>query len=229
MKKIALLTCNFNNELLTKTMLMSFFKQSGLSTNDIDIYVMDNSDKNKIVDLSKYFNIIDNFNYRLTPNLTQPSKNHCVAIDYAFKHIDADYVILCDNDILFTPSLKTLLQNIKYDFDVYGEIGYDVIKPARLFPYFCIINLKKFKQEKLNYFDNERCMKLFDASGKELVNTRFGHHGLYDTGYSFYEDIKNRWTICNIKINDYIVHLKGAALHNKNVTDWLDTYKYLFM
>lgn len=224
--ELTLLTCSFNSNLLTTMMLKSFYKQVN---KQIDIVIMDNSTKEFCTnDMKEVFNVIDNTNYKLTPNYNQVSKNHCASIDYALKNcIKTKYVLLCDCDILFKEKVKELLFSDIND-DVIGQIGWDITPPNRLFPYFCIINVEKFKQEKLNYFDLKRCMLLYDRNGNLLPNEKGAIRGIYDTGASFYEDIKNTWKIKNININEYIVHLKGACFRNKNINEWLNNNKQYF-
>ena len=224
--KLTLLTCSFNSNLLTTMMIKSIFKQLN---KEIPVVIMDNSTKEFCTeDMKTVFTVIDNTNYKLTPNYNQVSKNHCASIDYAFKnYIKTKYVMLCDCDILFKPKIKELL-NSNLEYDAIGEISWDVTPPNRLLPYFCIINVEKFKNEKLNYFDVNRCMKLYDKNGKELPNEIGAVKGFFDTGCSFYEDIKNSWSINQIKLDNYIVHLKGACFRNKNITEWLKSNSNLF-
>lgn len=213
---ITVLTATYNNNILTGMMLKSLYKQ--LDT-DIKISIIDNGTKIFADnDMKELFDVIDNTNFKLTPNYNQPSRNHCSSIDYAFKNcIKTKYVLLVDNDILFKPSVKQLLENLPDDFDCVGEVGWDSTPPNRLFPYFCIINLEKFKQDNLNYFDETRIIK----------NSRICNK--YDTGYSFYEDIKTlNWNIIPIKFKDYIVHLKGAMNNNKNFYPWLQEHRDLY-
>lgn len=226
---ITLLTCSYNNNLMTKMMIMSFLKQS---KKDIPIVIMDNGTVEKCgQDLKDYFTVIDNTNFKLTPNYKQISKNHCSSIDYALKNcIKTKYVLLCDNDVLYKPSLNKFFDYLDTfeEIDCVGEIGWDDAPPNRLFPYFCIINVEKFKKEKLNYFDNDRCI---GPGSKEIGHRGPGTPCWYkDTGCSFLEDITQlKWEIKQIKINDFILHFKNVSSKHKSVLhNWLQINKSLY-
>ena len=220
LKNTTLLTCTFNNNLMTKCMLMSFFKQI---KQIIPVVIMDNGTKEFCTDdMKDNFIVIDNTNYKLTPNFNQVSRNHCNSIDYALKNcIKTKYVLLCDNDILFKPTINNLFYEIdNKNYDCVGEIGEDYTPPTRLYPFMCLIDVEKMKQEKINYYDDNRILK-----NPYISNT-------YDTGCSFYEDIKTKWNIKQINLEDYIVHLKNGTYKgykkNKNL-EWLMENKNLFM
>ena len=220
-KDISLLTCNFNDSYMTLRMLESFLR---LGLNDIKIYIMDNSTKYEIsIVCKKYFTVINNTNFRYTKDYKQGSKNHCSAIDFALKNIiDTDYVLLVDNDILFKKNIVNLLNDYK-KYDAIGEIGKDWVIPDRLKPYFCIINVKKMKEEQYNYFDENRCC--FYVEPQYVTRINYENYNiidtsnyLYDTGASFYEDIRGNWNIKNINLDDYIVHYRaGSNIAERNL------------
>ena len=217
---LTLFTCNYNNEDLTLHMLTSFYIQLGYYIPNI---ILDNSDITPLSEnITKNCKVIDNQNYKITKNYGNISKNHCAAIDYVIKNlVTTKYVLLCDNDILFKPEIKLLL-NLRHYYDCIGEINFDWCKPERLYPYCCLIDVEKFKNEKLNYFDDKRCIITLDKgifydvinNGKKVnIENRY----LYDTGASFYEDIKNKWNILNIDLSKFIVHYKnGSQLDDRN-------------
>lgn len=207
---LTLLSVSFNNNILTGMMLKSFTKMTNYE--DIQMIIIDNGDKLPIDErMKEVVTVIDNFNHKLLSDEKQASRNHCKAIDYALKNcIKTKYVLLVDNDILFKPNLLEFLKKLDIEnYDCVGEIGFDNTPPNRLFPHFCIIDVKKFNKENLNYFDRERII------WKGSICNR------YDTGYSFYEDIKDSWKIKIIKISDVCIHLKGGMNEKKNVYDWL--------
>lgn len=210
---ITLLTVSFNNNLLTGFMIKSCFKQIGqiIPVCIIDTGKTQKCDKN----MKELFDVYDCSNVKL-----RSSRQHCYAIDFALKNcIKTKYVMLCDNDILFKPEIMNLINflNTRENLDAVGEIGWDLTPPNRLFPYFCIINADKFKEEHLNYYDPKRIIK------NHLILNK------YDTGYSFYEDIKkNKWEINKIKMNDFIIHLKSGTLQRKSTLNWLKSHRDLF-
>ena len=236
LKDLTLLTCTFNNNLLTKCMIMSLIKQLGT---DIPIVIMDNGTFELCTDeIKENFTVIDNSNYKITGNFNQISRNHCASIDYALKnHVKTKYALLCDNDILFKPEVKILIESIT-DVDCVGEIEKDKTgRPWRVFPFFCIINVEKLKNENINYFDKDRCMNELDTSFDEKGNwkgdVRKSQKPFGDTGSSFLWDIeKANWGINEIKLNNYILHFAMASW-NPNVKNkiekWLIENRSLFV
>lgn len=237
---ITLLTCTFNNNLLTKCMIMSCYKQL---KKEIPIVIMDNGTTELCSsDLKEMFNVIDNSNYQLTKNYNQISRNHCASIDYAIKNlIHTKYMILCDNDILYNSNITKLIEELNKndEIDCCGEIElHNKLKyPFRLLPFFCIINVDKMKQQNINYFDENRCMNQldtnFDNNGNWKNNIIKDNKEYGDTGSSFLWDIQDKkWNIKNIKINNYIKHYAMASWNPQvkfNIPKWLSQNKDLFM
>lgn len=227
---LTLFTCTFNNNLLTKCMIMSCFKQFGVL---LPVVIMDNGTKELCTDdMKNTFKVIDNSNFKLTKNYNQISRNHCASIDYALKNcIKTKYVMLCDNDILFKSDIKKLIEflNTFEKIDACGEIELSK-RGYRLFPFFCIINVEKMKLENINYFDDKNCMNdletNFDENGNWESNKRISEilDGL-DTGGSFLNEIKkNNWDIKEIKINKFIKHFASASWNpavKNNIVSWL--------
>lgn len=207
---ISLLSATFNRHLPTIEMLESFYKHSKYLMN---FYILDNSVTTRLdIESTDECVILDNCNYKHTPNYEQPSKNHCSSLMWAFTQIKTRYVLLCDNDILFKPFINEWLE-CYHNYDCIGEIGYDIVPPNRLFPYCCIIDLNFVSKHNISYFDNNRCMD---------------QYGRKDTGSSFYDDlIANHANILNTKISNVCVHLKGATLHDKNLTRFYEQYNSL--
>lgn len=222
--ELSLLSCSFNNTLLTGMMIKSFYKQTG-GIHPHNVIIIDNGDSIAVDDDTKrVFDVVDNFNHKLLSDELQPSRNHCIAVDYALKNkVHTKWCLLVDNDILFYPSVLQFLQEFdESSYDAAGEIGWDYTPPDRLYPYFCLINVEKFNAESLNYFDRTRiiCKGMPGKEGKE--------YNVQDTGYSFYEDIKNTWRILNFNIKTVCLHMKGAMLKHKNVYAWLKANESLY-
>lgn len=203
MDNISLLTCTFNNNNLTTEMLKTFFKKANMK---IPIFIMDNGTIEIFKNKNNFENItiFDNSNYKWTKKYDCPSKTHAESINYALNNvITTDYVILCDNDIIFKKDINILCNEIS-KYDVIGQISCDnKVPPERLLPYFCIINIRKMKEQQILY-------------------NRYIGNGTFDTGCSFLQDIQNnKWNIKNININEYVFHLKGTTLYNK---EWKKFY-----
>ena len=223
-----LITASFNNALLTRIMLMSlwnkmcFPKVLVIDNSTMDFFIPNEQERRLGV------SVINNHNYRLTKNwgIGQVSKNHCNSLDYALRKVSTDWAIICDNDILFNNRIIELCNVLQQSrVDIIGEIGYDAVKPARLFPYLCAIRVSAIKCAKISYFDPKRCMiPGVDETGKKC--------NLYDTGYSFYQDaLRAGLKIQRIKLNDYCVHYLHASQTSNKIRiplyDWVETHREL--
>ena len=222
---LTLLTVTFNNNLMTGLMLKSATKQLCELPETI---VIDNGTTQPVDEkLKSIVEVFDNTNNHVTGNYHQCSKNHCSAVDYALKNlIETKWCLLVDNDILFKPTVKKLLEEFDESSDCVGEIGWDDAPPERRFPYFCLINVEKFRAEKVSYFENDRCI----GPGSRENGTRGpGATCWYkDTGCSFLEDIRNTWNIREIKLSDYIVHRKNTGYGTIDQNLFLNSNKELY-
>lgn len=215
LNNISIFTVNFNNMYATCNMLYSFYNNINYN---IPIYIIDNStilEKNISI-IYDNFNIIDNRNFKLLPNLNDISKNHSLTIDYAlYNVIQTDYVILCDYDIIFKKNINDILNNFN-EYDIIGTIEDGYVPPLRLTPVFCILNVKKIKENNIRYFDNNKCKVPITPFKKRTfiydkyydIDTVF----YYDTGSSFLEEILRRqWSLKNIVPDLYYEHFDGLG------------------
>lgn len=228
--EVTVVTANYNNATLTRIMIMSLLKKQVYP----HILIIDNSN-------TAFFNIspqetrlgislIDNRNYQLTHNwgVGELSKNHANSLEYALTKVHTKWAVICDNDILFKPSIYQYFVSLSNTpYDIIGEIGYDAVKPDRLFPYLCAINMDRYRTANLHYFDPARCMSLGHDETGNLCH-------LYDTGYSFYIDaLKTNANIKHIKLNDYCVHYLHASQDvpsgtpKPTLSEWLAIHKEL--
>ncbi len=227
---VTIITANYNNSTLTRIMLMSLLKKQVYPR----IIVIDNSNTEffAINDSERRLGIqlIDNRNYQLTKNwgVGELSKNHAHSLAYAMNMVNTKWTVLCDNDILYKPSIYNLFTEISTtDYDIIGEVGYDAVKPNRLFPYLCAINMESYHRDNLNYFDPTRCMVIGrDENGMECH--------LYDTGYSFYVDaLQKQQRIKCIKLNDFCIHYLHASQDvpsgtpKPSLAEWIELHKDL--
>lgn len=220
-RDLTLLTANFNQPELTLCMLKSFRKASGLL---VQSFVIDNSTQYFLPRIdTPVLKVIDNTNFKHTPDHHQNSHNHAHSLEYAFSLIPTRYVLLCDNDILFKPAIKDVLTQDVNQFDAWGETVIDGdIPPIRLLPYCCIIDLHKKRKDHISYYDPKRLM-LFDHPSAR------GHYSYMDTGCSFLQDIeRNKWRIKRVGLNKYIEHLKGISYNGQSYRWWLDKFRHLY-
>ena len=223
-----LISASFNNATLTRIMLFSLFNKGIvphimiIDNGSTDFFVPDEMERRCGI------TVIDNHNYKLTKNWGkgQVSKNHCHSLQYALSRVSTEWAIICDNDILFKPSI-TRFFDIIFDnsADIIGEIGYDAVKPARLFPYLCAIKMNSIRNRNIAYFDPTRCM----IPGVDECGIRCN---LYDTGYSFYVDARSAGlTIKPICLDDYCVHYLHASQTSSNVriplNEWINMHSNL--
>lgn len=226
---LSLLTVSFNSNILTCMMIKSFMKQSGLY---IPTVVVDNGTTEPVDNLlKKSFTVVDNFSHKLIIDERQNSRNHCAAIDYAiYNHIKTDWCLLVDNDILFLPTLKIILALAnRSQYDVYGEIGYDMTPPNRIYPYFCLINVKRMKAEGIRYYDRNRITSYYmrDNMGRNINTDQ--KYNVMDTGYSFYADITaNHWNIMNFPLPFVCKHYKEGSAAGLAILQWLEQNHDLF-
>lgn len=203
---ITLLTATFNKHDFTVSMLKSFF---AIFNNIPRTIILDNSDTVPFYDIpNNFITVVDNTNFKHSPDYKQPSKNHCASLDWALHNvIKTKYCLLCDNDILFKKSMIDIL-DIYHQYNAVGEVGYDRVPPARLYPYFCIIDVNFMIANHIRYFDENRCM---------IDNATM------DTGCSFYQDlVKYNASIKKLRLSDYVIHLKGGTLRNKNLEELME-------
>ena len=228
---VTLITANFNNALLTRVMIMSLIKKNVFP----NILIIDNSTTEffnvNSIETKMGIHVINNQNYKLTKNwgIGELSKNHSHSLDYALSTVTTKWAVLCDNDILFKPSIMSLfleLENTPYD--IIGEIGYDAVKPDRLFPYLCFINMDVYKSNQHHFFDPTRCMCVSHDEHGNLCH-------LYDTGYSFYVDaLAKHQTIKRIRLDDFCIHYLHASQDvpsgtpKPSLPEWLLIHKDLY-
>ena len=230
---ITMLSAHFNTPGLLLFMMNSLVFQLH---RPIPMCIIDNSTSIPLpIDVmqNKWLNVIDNTNYKITPNFGQCSANHAASIEYAMNTITTKYVMLCDTDILFFPSIRELLNQPVNAFDACGEVGWSTHPGDRLYPYFCIIDLEKKRHDGISFFDPNRIM--VDCMGVPFNTTHRtikDDMAYFDTGASFLQDILfHKWNIEHILLDEYINHKKGGTLHpNNNLTidEWLYANRNLF-
>lgn len=211
---------HYNTPELTTCLCCSILKQH----NDAKIFIFDNSDKRSFMNSelfgATYFDntkgqIID-FDAKLKeyPNRHQKgnhggndfgSAKHTMSIDWLCTNLPENFILL-DSDVL----LKRPIDFINDDYVCISELipSYNIIRIA---PFISYINVKKMKECNIKFFDGKRMMGLYPDKIA------------YDTGASFYEDIKKLNLHSKIDADKYIVHYgNGSWRSNKFAPIGLD-------
>ena len=203
------------------------------------IYIFDNSDKlpfryrqdnlvyfdntnGKIIDFDKWLLNYPNRNQSNGQNNNYASAKHCYTIQKCIELIDENFILL-DSDVLLKKDITTICDD---SFIYVGESVFQTncknIKQhsiKRLLPFMCFINVSLCKQNGIKYFD-----------GNFMNGLHVTEHGdLYDTGGSFYKEVKENNLPCKeIKISDYIVHYGAGSWSKTDKKEWLDKYNSYF-
>jgi len=150
------------------------------------------------------------------------SAKHCFTIDYLIKNLKCDEFCLLDSDIL----LKKKIDFCNNKYITVGELNKKErneknVRKYRILPFIQYFNLKEIKKQNINYFDFSRILG-FDAE-----YTRG-----YDTGASFYEDVKQKKLKIksNINLDKYMIHFKGGSWNKQKISfqEWLLNNKSLW-
>lgn len=234
---------HYNTPYLTECLVRSI----NLFVKKAKIYIFDNSDESPFVAKFDNVTILDNtkgqiidFNKWLEnyPDKTKTSAGrngygsakHAYSVQKCIEMLDDNFVLL-DSDILLKKDISEFFNDI-YIFVGATEIwkartGIAKTPRERAIPYICFINVKKCKRLGIKYFDDKRIYGL----------TQNGDN--YDTGASFFEDIKkNKLLWKKIALPNFIVHYKAgswvedAKLHDNyrpiSFNAWLEKNKNLW-
>jgi hypothetical protein len=150
------------------------------------------------------------------------SCKHCITIHWLLTHLPYDEIILLDSDVL----LKRPIDFIDRQYLSIGSLNQNEVainqkRSYRILPFIQYFNLALFRSHKCKYFDPSRIIGL----GKY-------HNKIYDTGASFYEDIKNKSN--SIKINTtlnifkYIAHMNSGSWSTHSPNQWLYEHRNLW-
>jgi len=222
MGKINICIVHYNTPKLTECLVRSINKFVPEST----IYIFDNSDKlpftyrqgnimyfdntkGQIINFDEWLNSIKT---KVTLGNKHASAKHCYTVQKCMELIDDDFILL-DSDVLLKKDITPLFDsNYAYVGDTELWQG-----NRRVIPYCCFINVKKCKENGINYYNEKYIVGLTKSCR-------------YDTGAYF-------WLECEklphktIKYTDYIVHLDDGSQkyeNSKKHEEWLLKYKSLY-
>lgn len=223
MKKI--LIVNYNTRFATQCLIKSINK----NVKDTYIYVFDNSDKEKFVNIFDNVEVFDNTNGDIInfteiikqyhPEYTHKTDSrfasfeHCISIQKAIELIDDNFVLI-DSDVLIVKDFSYMYQEDKI------TVGWKQTWGDRICPVLQYINVKMCKEHNISYY-NDNIIGLQEMKDKK-----------YDTGSYFTEQIlKNDLPIENINIFKYIIHYNGGSRgleHKITLNDWCYNKRYLW-
>jgi hypothetical protein len=223
MKKI--LIVNYNTRFATQCLIKSINK----NVKDTYIYVFDNSDKEKFVNIFDNVEVFDNTNGDIInfteiikqyhPEYTHKTDSifasfeHCISIQKAIELIDDNFVLI-DSDVLIKNDFSHMYQEDKI------TVGSKQIWGDRICPVLQYINVKMCKEHNISYY-NDYIIGLQEMKDKK-----------YDTGSYFTEEIiNNNLPIGKINIFNYIIHYSGGSRnleHEISLNDWCYKYKNLW-
>lgn len=226
-KTINVLIVNYNTQKLTEACIKSINKH----TPGVNIYIFDNSDKEKFTNTFSNVTIIDNTEGQVInfdewlKNFPEHEKSpigngnnyasskHCISVQKAIDIID-DNIILMDSDVLIKKDISELWDE-KYIY--VGGYEHNKWHDKRLMPFICFINVNMCKKYGIKYFDENRIVGL-TVNGEK-----------YDTGCSFYVD-SEKYEHKEINIFGYIKHFAQGSWKRKNLNfeKWLEINKNLW-
>lgn len=223
MKKI--LIVHYNTPFATECLIKSINKH----VKDTYIYVFDNSDKEKFVNIFDNVEVFDNTNgdiinfteiikqyhpeYTHKTDSTFASFEHCISVQKAIELIDDNFVLM-DSDVLVKNDFSRIYQEDKI------TVGWKQTWGDRICPVLQYINVKMCKEHNISYY-NDYIIGLQEKKDKK-----------YDTGSYFTEQIINKnLPILNINIGKYIFHYNGGSRgleHKISLEDWIIKHKDLW-
>lgn len=167
---LTIVTCNYNTPELIVNLVKSIKK---FCKSVPEILVVETG---SVVDTTLQ---LDDVRYLYSPN-----SPHGIGVNKALEHIKTEYVLLVDSDVLF-------LRDFEHPFNVFknknltlmgkvvGDCGGKSLY-ERIEPWYCFINAKKLKENKIKFFDSERTKQSKDEGSK-----------IYDVGSTMFEDVIN--------------------------------------
>lgn len=216
--------CNFNTTKLTNACLKSILK-NGNCHRISEIVVLDNSDSEEFIleqDLRDKVKVLNNTNGQLIDfkKVVQDfggysinnhaNLKHTFSIQFLLDCCRTDFFVLFDSDVLLKHSIDFLDDSIctcgelqpEYttDADTRG-IGF-VRRKERLTPFIQMFNIKMLRDSNAKYFHPVNIV----GSKNQLKGAE------YDTGGSFFEDLKSRrLPYATLKNSTYIEHCLGSS------------------
>ena len=220
---------HYNTPILTMHLIKSINKHVKKSE-DISIYIFDNSDKSPFTYRQNNIKYIDNTKGQIIdfnewgkkyPHKTKSfiSSKHCYSVQKCMEIIDEPFVLL-DSDVL-------LKQDISGFFNEnYGFIG--ELSGKRILPFICFINTNILKEKNVRYFDDNHTYDLFKNGPKSKRE---------DTGFMLYANkdrLPHKYIICS----KFVEHYAGGSysdedfkhLHKGQISkeNWLRKFKNLW-
>ena len=223
MKKI--LIVNYNTTFATQCLIKSINKH----IKDTYIYVFDNSDKEKFVNIFDNVEVFDNTNGDIInfteiikqyhPEYTHKTDSrfasfeHCISIQKAIELIDDNFVLI-DSDVLVINDFSCMYKEDKI------TVGWKQTWGDRICPILQYINVKMCKEHNISYYNDY------------IIDSQKIKEKKYDTGSYFTEQIRNNnLPFEDIYIFNYVIHYSGGSRDLEceiSLNDWCYAYKFLW-
>ena len=218
---------HYNTPNLTDALIRSIKR----NTPDSHIYIFDNSEAQPWIKHYDNMTVFDNTKGQIInfdewlSHIQKKSRNninkyasakHCYTVEKCMDLINDNFILL-DSDVLLKRDISTIC-----DDNYYAVAEIQNGTKSRIYPFICYINVKKCKKDNIHFYDENR-MHGF---------TMTKDSNLYDTGASFYEDIKDGG-LKEIKYSTYVEHYGSGSwgISKKktiNSNAWLNQHRNLW-
>lgn len=130
------------------------------------------------------------------------SAKHSMSIDWLCKNLANNFILL-DSDVLIKRPIDFIDESSICCSDIV-QIHDDIY---RMLPMISYMNIKKMNDLNISFFDGRRMHSLVESNSR---------YNWYDTGASFYEDVRALNMFKRIDSNQYIVHYGNGSWRQNN-------------
>lgn len=221
---------HYNTPKLTALTIRSLNKV----TDDCNIYVFDNSDKEPFTCCLPNVTIIDNTRGqvvdfdemlaqhpdRMETRSNHGSAKHCKSVDCCLDMFNEGF-LLVDSDVLVMRDVSSFF-NDKYAWvgGVHCNTHRFGVEVLRVIPYLCYINVGMLREHGIRYYNPEKMWFLNNRKPDMF----------YDTGAWLYEVCeKKRLPHKTVVLSDYALHFRHGSWKEKDAEAWLNDNKKLWI
>lgn len=222
---------NYNTPKLVECGIRSLRKHT---KGELEVIVFDNSDKRPMRPMEGV-EILDNTREQLidfdrwlaqfpdkepSPGNNYGSAKHCYTVQWLIDHRKRPFILM-DSDVLLKQDISVFWNR---DYAWVGEVGenvkrrfgYDIRKVQ---PFLCFVNVPMLRNFGFTYFNADYMWNLTSKT----PNHR------YDTGAWFlHETQRLGLPVKELKLKDYLIHLRHGSWRDKEPMKWLEENKELW-